>query len=230
MVNSLLRRLSFRLLPGRCLLCLGDTHTHDDICAPCRQELPWLAQHCSRCALPLAHDAICGQCQRTPPLFDECIAVWEYAYPLDQMISRFKYQGRRLEGSLLSELALDRIRRAPRPDVIAAVPMHWRRRLQRGFNQADIIARCWASALDIPLFDGLHRLHYNPPQQGLNAKQRQRNLQTAFGLRHSDFLAGKHIALVDDVVTTAATANSVAAILRKAGARRISVWCLARTP
>ena len=230
MVNSLLRHLSFRLLPGRCLLCLGDTNTCEDICAPCKSELPWLGHHCLRCALPLAHDAVCGQCLQSPPRFDDCVAAWEYTYPLDQLISRFKYQGRWLEGNLLAELALPRLRAQIQPDLIVAVPMHWQRRLKRGFNQADIIARHWASALNIPMLHGLYRQHANPPQQGLSARQRHRNLQSAFALHADALVADKHIALVDDVVTTAATANNLAAILRKAGAERISVWCLARTP
>lgn len=233
MVNSLLHRASFHLLPGRCLLCLAHTLAAADICTGCHDELPWLGPHCQRCALPLgsaSRHGQCGQCLKSPPQFDECAAVWEYSYPVDQLISRFKYQRRQLYGSLLSRLALDRIRAASRPDLLAPVPMHWRRRLQRGFNQADIIARVWSPLLGIPVSTDLYRLQYNPPQQGLSAKQRRYNLQAAFALRKNADIAGKHVAIIDDVVTTAATANSVAAILREAGARRVSVWCLARTP
>lgn len=240
MVNSFLRHASFRLFPGRCILCLGNTQITDDICRACREELPWLGPHCSICALPLASPSICGQCLQSPPQFDECRAAWEYGYPVDQLISRFKYQGRRLEGDLLSRLALDSLLETEhQPDFIVPIPMHWRRRLQRGFNQAELIARHWSAALSIPISSALYRQHYNPPQQGLSAKQRRRNLQSAFAIRGSSrpqllsdcsHFHNKHIVIVDDVVTTTATANSAAAILRKAGAERVSVWCLARTP
>lgn len=230
MVNSFLRHASFRLLPARCLLCLTADCRDEDICPACRAELPWLGPHCERCALPLASGSLCGHCLRSPPLFDHCVAVWEYGYPIDRLIGRFKYQRQQLEGHLLARLALDRLAAEPPPDVLVPVPMHWRRRLRRGFNQADTIARHWATALDIPIFSGLYRRHYQAPQQGLSARQRQRNLRSAFAIRRDASIANKHIAIIDDVVTTAATANSVAAILRTAGAGRISVWCLARTP
>ncbi len=242
MVNSFFRLASFRIFPGRCILCLGYTRITDDICHSCREDLPWLGPQCSRCAMPLANPSMCGQCLQSPPTFDECRAAWEYGYPVDQLISRFKYQGRRLEGELLSRLALDALlpHVKEKPDVIVPIPMHWRRRLQRGFNQADLIARHWSTALNIPLSSALYRQRYNPPQQGLSAKQRRRNLQSAFAIRECSRrllpvhlqrpFQNKHVALVDDVVTTSATANSAAAILRKAGAERVSVWCLARTP
>ncbi|MFT5604078.1 MAG: putative amidophosphoribosyltransferase [Paracoccaceae bacterium] len=161
MVNSFLRHASFQLFTRRCMLCLANTQTADDICRACREELPCLGPHCSRCTLPLASTSICGQCLQSPPQFDKCLAVWEYGYPIDQMISRFKYQGRRLEGDLLARLALDslRLEKEDRPDVIAPIPMHWRQRLQRGFNQAELIAKHWSAALNIPMASGLYRQH-----------------------------------------------------------------------
>ncbi len=234
MVNSFLHRTSFSLFPGRCLLCLGATHTAEDICHDCRDELPWLTQPCARCALPLANasdetPAFCGNCLRSSPRFDQCLAAWEYAYPVDQLISRFKYQGQRLAGELLARLSLERFVSASPPDLLLAVPMHWRRYWRRGFNQADIIALHWSKALDIPMLAGVHRQSYQPPQRGLSATQRQRNLSAAFRATENVDLRHKHVVIVDDVVTTGATANSLAAILRMAGAERVSVWCLART-
>lgn len=235
MVNNWFYNASFRLLPGRCLLCLGTTGIRADICPDCYRELPWLWQSCQRCALPLPQDSLCGQCLQAPPRFDDCLAAWEYGFPIAQLISRFKYQGRQLDGQILARLALGHLRArqgsdGTAPDWLTPVPMPWRRLWRRGFNQADRLATQWGRALGIPVFRGLYRQTANPTQQGLKARERHRNLKTAFAVRHPERIAGKHIAIVDDVVTTGATANSVAAILREAGARRVSVWCLARTP
>src|SRR5690606_34322064 len=106
-----------------------------------------------------------------------------------------------------------------------------RRLRQRGFNQAAMLARWLGSQLDIPCDQGLlQRTRETPAQQALGAKARQRNLRHAFSLGDGEAVKGLHLALVDDVLTTGATAQALASLLRKAGARRVDVYCLARTP
>ena len=229
MVNSSLKQLSYKLFPGQCLLCLATTHRPKDICRGCEQDLPWLRTRCQRCALPLTTDALCGTCLKTPPRFDRCLACWEYGFPVDGLISRFKYHGERASGALLGELALTAFKNQS-ADALLPVPMHWRRQLRRGYNQTELLAAQWGTALDIPVLRALKRVVATPTQQGLSARARQRNLKGAFTMIKAEQVYGKRSVIVDDVLTTGATANSLAAILRRAGATEIMVWCLARTP
>lgn len=119
----------------------------------------------------------------------------------------------------------------PRPDCLLPVPMARKRLRERGFNQAQMVARWLSQDLDIPVDEHLLlRPHYTVAQQALDAKSRQRNLLTAFALAANADVAGRHFALVDDVLTTGATAHSLARLLMHAGARHVDVYCLARTP
>jgi ComF family protein len=117
----------------------------------------------------------------------------------------------------------------PRPTLVLPVPLHWRRQWRRGFNQAHFLAAQLSRQLNIPLqSDCLARSHATQPQQGMQRRQRLRNLSHAFNVMASP--RGRHIALVDDVVTTGATANLLSRMLLEHGAERVDVWCLARTP
>ncbi len=223
------------LFPCRCLLCLAPSHSRQEICAPCRAELPWLNVRCQRCALPLnSPDAqFCGRCLRRPPQFEYCLSALRYQFPSDQLLSRFKYQRQLPCGQLLAELWLAHCRsdaQRQRPQLLVPIPLHWRRRWSRGYNQSLLLAEHWGAALSLPVDCALHRARHTPPQQGLSAAERRRNLRKAFALRRPEAVAGRHIALVDDVLTTGTTANVAAAILLAAGARRVDIWCLARTP
>ncbi|WP_420496981.1 double zinc ribbon domain-containing protein [Spongiibacter nanhainus] len=235
MVNSSLNRLIYKLFPGRCVLCMASSRRHLDLCADCERSLPWLERQCRRCALPLDGDdgAMCGQCLTTPPHFQRCLCPLRYDFPVDRLITGLKHHGRLPYSRVLSQLWLQQLEDralASAPDLILPVPLHWRRQLFRGFNQSRFIAEDLARALDIPLIDPLRRRRATPPQQGLSAAQRRRNLRRAFIAKADAELSARHIALVDDVVTTGSTANTLAKLLLDCGARRVDVWCLARTP
>ncbi|MBD2857995.1 ComF family protein [Spongiibacter sp. KMU-158] len=236
MVNRFLPRASSLLLPGYCLLCQQATKTARDLCPACAESLPWLKRHCQRCALPLADTetaSLCGKCLQQPPQFHRCLAAWEYQFPLDHVIGRFKYQGHQPSGRVLAECWLDRCGTKAvnsAPDLLLPVPLHWRRRWQRGFNQSQILAEYWSKALNIPISNALKRHRHTPAQQQLNAAQRQRNLKHAFSLKNGIALCGKHLVLVDDVLTTGSTANTLTKLLLEQGAKCVDIWCLARTP
>lgn len=231
MVNWL-HRLSFTLFPGICQLCAAPSARRRDLCAGCEADLPWLGRHCRCCALPLESGELCGRCLQKPPVFQRCHAAWEYAYPVDRLITGFKHHRRHAGGALLADLWLERV--APRldrpPDLLLPVPLHWRRQLSRGFNQADSLARRWGHGLGIPVARPVKRIKATPAQQQLSAPARRGNLRGAFALTDTPALVDRHIAIVDDVLTTGATVNALAAILGRAGAARVDVWCLARTP
>jgi ComF family protein len=211
-----------------CALC-GARCERDVICADCEAALPWLRGACDMCAAPLIHGVTCGDCLRRRPPIDASIAVFEYRYPLDRLVLRFKSSGDFALGRWLSRHLAERVRSAPRADCIVAVPLAHARLRERGFNQSMEIARRIARRLRVPLIAaGVEKVRATHAQQGLSRRERRANLRGAFRCTRS--FADLHVALVDDVVTTGATAEAVARELRRAGAARICVWALARTP
>ncbi len=220
-----------------CLLCDEPSDSPLALCSACEAELPWLGSHCRICALPLpATGLICGACLRKPPAFERVEAAWRYDFPLDSLITRFKHQAQWPLGRLLGELLSHHLQHAfseglTRPDLLLPVPLSSRRLRQRGFNQAGMLARWLSQSLQLTLNEHLlQRRQDTPAQQQLSAAQRRRNLRQAFELATDGQVKGLHLAVVDDVLTTGATAESIARLLRKAGAARVDVYCLARTP
>lgn len=231
-----LRSLLHHLLPGCCLFCAGPVDSAPlgnslDLCSGCRAELPFTRFPCPRCALPLPQpQASCGHCLSQPPPWQRCIAPLLYRAPASQLLASFKYRGRLTGGRLLTELLIAELwMSAPAVDLIVPVPMHWRRRWDRGFNQAELIADQIGAALRLPVaMKALRRARPTTAQQSLDARARARNLRGAFVLRQP--LNGLRVALVDDVVTTGATATELCRLLLKGGATAVELWCLARTP
>jgi ComF family protein len=220
-----------------CLLCDELADAAMAICTNCEAELPWLSGHCQICALPLPDSGLtCGNCLKTPPSFNRVEAPWRYAFPVDSLITRFKHQAKWPVGRLLGELLSQHLSHAfdeglPRPDLLLPVPLADRRQRQRGFNQAAMLAQWLGASLQLPWQDNwLQRVIDTPAQQQLDAATRKRNLRRAFTLAPQSQVEGLHLALIDDVLTTGATAESLARLLSKAGAARVDIYCLARTP
>ena len=233
MVYRLVSQILSRQLT-RCLLCHGRAE-NAGLCAACRDELPTLVQACQRCALPLPPAAAtCARCLQRPPAFTCARAAWHYAFPVAQLLQRFKYQRDLAAGRTLAQLAA--VQLAPllaaqesRPDLLLPVPLHWRRYWQRGFNQAQLIAAEFGRQWELPVHPGLLRKRSaSAAQQQLGRAQRLRNLQQSFFLRRP--LPGLHVGLVDDVITTGATLEAASRTLLDAGASRVSAFALARTP
>ena len=222
------------LLTHTCLLCQQSSTQR--LCALCLDEFFEKAQHsCSRCALPLAHPTLqCGECLSSPPRFDHTVGAYLYRPPLSKLILRFKQQHDFTVGKALSDLLVKHIKehyestQHTPPNLIVCTPLHWRNSWQRGFNQSLFFANALSQKMSIPMFKRLKRVKYAPGQKELNKAQRMKNLRHSFTVERS--LKGQHIAIVDDVMTTGATANSIAAVLKAAGAKQVSVWVLARTP
>lgn len=220
-----------------CLLCDETTDSSTPICVPCERELPWLIDQCDRCALPMPMSGLtCGACNRHPPAFNEVIAPWLYDFPIDALVTRFKHQGKWPLGRLLAELLGETLQHRfndglRRPDCLIPVPLAKKRLRQRGFNQAAMLANWLGARLGLPVEERvIRRVKETPSQQGLDAKARRRNLASAFALKDATAIIGKHLALIDDVLTTGSTANALAELLLKAGAQSVDVYCLARTP
>ena len=230
--------LSF-LLPSPCLACdrpIGDWRPLLGLCVTCRGRLRRPASRCFQCGTPLETPEVparfrCGECRHAPPPFDRLLAVYVYRPPLDAVMRGLKFDGLAYLGrhaaDLLCEAHGDALRTV---DTIVPVPLHWRRRLERGFNQAEEIARPLARRLGRPRVHALLRRRATPPQARLARRDRLRNLRGAFRGRRLRHVADRHVLLVDDVATTAATVRSAAAALRAGGARAVTVGVLARTP
>lgn len=219
-----------------CLLCDEPSLRLLALCEACESDLPWLGWHCSQCALPMPdQQSLCADCTHNPPVFDQVITPLQFTFPVDSLISRFKYRQHWPYGQLLSILLAQHLRfyfdeGGKRPDLMLAVPLAKRRQRQRGYNQAQMICD-WLSKslqLDNPQ-QLLLRSRETISQQGLSAKARRDNLHNAFTLSQPERVKGQHIALVDDVLTTGTTCSTISALLLQQGATRVDVYCLART-
>ena len=217
-----------------CELCDEACDGPIPICLACHAELPWLQTACICCSVPLTGSHMrCGTCLSHPPAFTQSIMPWRYAFPVDRLITAFKHQGKWPYGRVLADVLIQNLRNQyahglPKPDVLIPTPLSAKRLRRRGFNQAQMLTRWLSHALDIPYQESLVRVTDTPTQQGLTAKARQKNLRAAFALTQS--VKNLHVALIDDVLTTGATANAMATALIQAHAVRVDVYCLARTP
>ncbi len=204
--------------------------TDQDVCKPCYDHLPQLpVNHCPICLWPVPTAEICGACLKKPPAFTRTIAAVRYTFPIDALIHSLKYQANLAIAPILANLFITKLKAIDeKPDIIIPMPLHPIRLRERGFNQAMEISRCLAKQLGIVLLpDSCSRIKHTPPQTALPWKDRQRNIRKAFSCKID--LSGKRIALVDDVMTTGATLNELATILRQQGAVEISNWVIART-
>ena len=220
-----------------CLLCDEAAEAEMPICVACEAEMPWLGEHCQTCALPLPEAGLnCDGCLLEPPAYEQVAVPWRYDFPVDSLITRFKHNAKWPFGHLLADVLSQYLQHRfdedlPRPDALLPVPLAAKRLRQRGFNQAAMLARWLSKQLDLPCEENVvHRIQDTSAQQDLDAKARKRNLRNAFALTSDANVKGRHLALVDDVLTTGATAQALARLLMNAGAARVDVYCLARTP
>lgn len=225
-----------RLLPAPCLLCGLASADYTLLCPECDAALPRLRNQpflCRCCALPLTSDApLCGKCLHKPPAFSQSSIAFSYAHPLDYLIQQFKYRHQLSSGKLLARLLLETCQQSPQPELLVPVPMHWRKRWQRGFNQSELMAHWVGKALNIPVLSACQQTHHHHSQKGLGRSERLKNQRQSFALKPTatQKLRDRHIALIDDVVTTTATVRALSELLINAGAQRVDIWALARTP
>ncbi|MDP2961811.1 MAG: ComF family protein [Sulfurimicrobium sp.] len=217
------------VLPHRCLLC-GAASNDEALCPECLISLPWHNDaHCPRCALPTMDSLTCGRCLHAPFVFDRTIAALRYEFPLDVLIQELKYRHQFALAPLLGTALAERARQsASCPDVLIPMPLHPKRLRERGFNQALELAKVVAGRLELPLLaQGAERIRATPPQVGLPWKERAKSVRGAFSC--SADLSGKHVAVLDDVMTTGTSLHELSIALRKQGAVEISAWVVART-
>lgn len=233
MVFNLIHNWSFTFIPGFCLICGQQSRRRLDLCSDCETDLPWLNLACLSCGTPcLEPDTVCGACLYEPPSWGRGYFALRYEVPVIGLHRAFKFKSKLSVGLLLAELLSVYLLRHkdnfPYDVQLVTIPLHWRRHLTRGFNQAEIIAKHLSWRLEWPLIPALRRKKYTKPQHSLdNKKQRQSNLKHAFDVLMN--VDGSHIVLVDDVKTTGATLNNASKTLFRAGAKSVDVCCIAST-
>jgi ComF family protein len=215
------------VLPQDCMLC-GAAAGRDKLCQHCRADLPYhRSPSCPICAIPSTDGCVCGHCLSKPPAYGATLAAFIYTFPLDGLVQSLKYGGNLALTDVLTEPLIAHAATGPKPDLLIPLPLHPAKLRERGFNQSLEIARLLSRALNVPLAtDACERVRDTAPQASLPLKHRHDNVKGAFAC-YLD-LSGKHVAVVDDVMTTGATLDEMAKILLKAGAASVSNWVVAR--
>lgn len=233
-LQRLVRLASRHRGPSQCAVCHG--WGHGRICHSCTVRFAAPVQRCERCAVRLvAPVALCGGCLSTPPHFERAIAAVDYTHPWDQLIRDFKYRsGLDLSGALCDLLIAAYQRHiGEAPDCLLPVPLNARRWRERGYNQSWELARRCARRLGVHSdAHVLLRIRETPYQLSLPRDRRLANVRGAFAVeptRRAE-IVGRRVALIDDVMTTQATASELSQVLLDAGARSVQVWVVARTP
>lgn len=221
-------------LPGCCPVCQawGD----GSVCQPCVDRFAATVPRCRHCALALpAGQAVCGECLREPPPFGRCVCVADYNFPWDRLITRFKFH----QAPELARLLAGRLAAAARqqgadvPQAFVPVPLSDQRLAERGYDQAWLLAREVGGAMHVQAQARLLERRFDTRHQAqLSRRERLTNLRGAFAVAAAQRarVAGQHLGLVDDVMTTGATAHEAAQALLQAGAARVDLWVVARTP
>tara|TARA_R110002110_G_scaffold205066_7_gene417241 strand:- start:394935 stop:395660 length:726 start_codon:yes stop_codon:yes gene_type:complete len=229
------------LFPQYCALCGLRSLESQPLCHGCAGDLVPNTDSCLQCAIPLAGlfpstatgmERRCGRCLSHPPAFSRARVPWLYDDQIAFLIQRWKFGGQRQLTGLLARLWLQRCHKTSDVDVLVPVPLHWRRIMRRGFNQSELVCRelqrLSPELHDTPVARMVRRSRATAAQSGMDARQRAGNLRNAFTVKEP--CDNLRIAVVDDVLTTGATAQAMAQALRAAGASDVEIWCLARTP
>ena len=225
----LVRGLQMLLAPGVCQGCGTESVDYSMLCQTCRPLLPVIDHPCQYCGQPNPVDAlVCPACQRQPPLWQGLVAPLHYRGLTRDFLLQLKNANAPHLATGLCELTREPLQtRRPRPEILLPVPLHRARLLERGYNQAREIARAWSRLLDLPVdHRALTRTRSTAAQAGLSKRQRQQNVAAAFAYRPRRQY--RHVAIVDDIVTTGSTAGEIAKLLHRHEVEHVEVWALAR--
>ncbi len=221
------------LLPPTCVLT-GDPAENFDLSPLLIEALKRPNEVCPVCcelSLKVGGEKnLCGACMTTSPAFCRTQVGFYFEGALSQLVYGLKYHQKTAYARLLAEMTVESFD-AEGVQALVPVPLHPLRRRDRGYNQAELIARELGNLLDIPVISqGIQRIKDTPSQTHLTAKQRRKNLVNAFEVKREVFDSFSHIALVDDVITTGATMQLLASCLqRKSSLKQVQAWAIAKT-
>jgi ComF family protein len=236
--RALAGKLLSAFFPDDCRICARPLteFSRIPVCPSClKPPEPFEAEFaCSMCRtpflnrFPLGEEGLCALCRLGATGYDGAFTYGAYDDNLRELIHLFKYGGVEPLADVLGGLMLRAFPRQEVFDAVVPVPMHWRRRWSRGFNQAELLARVVSKNTGLKVADALRRRRYTPPQSGLTNARRRTNVSGVFAARRRAAVNGLRVLLVDDVLTTGATASACSRALKRAGAARVSILTVAR--
>ena len=219
------------LFPELCPICQEPSSDHKiaPVCTECWHTIqPYEGPGCRKCGRPLVSDVsrTCGYCLKDEPAFKRAGSFGTYDGALKKAINLFKYYNVKRLSVPLSEIML--LSRMPQVETVIPVPLYIKRLRQRGFNQSALIAGHMASCMGAePVIGSLIKIRDTMPQVGLSSAERRKNIRNAFEIRNGELIRNKSVLLIDDVITTGATAGECSRVLKKAGAGEVYVMALA---
>jgi ComF family protein len=230
-VNNWIDIIQQTLFPPTCILCNNSGFNGQDICQNCLDDLPRNLNCCLRCAESFESQEqaqYCGRCLSSPPAFDHTVAPYGYDDRLRYLISGLKFNRHHPNARLLGFLLAHNLKPSPNPpEAIIPMPIHPTRLKERGFDQTFEIAKAVTHHLKIPINPDLAlRIRNTPHQIHLSAQQRRINLKSAFQITAPKRY--RHVAILDDVMTTGTTCHELAQALKKSGVKKVEVWVCAR--
>lgn len=223
-INAILKRIPGIIIdciyPRRCPFCGGITPMGEaSICEKCKKKIPYIGEpRCKKCSKPVMYEEqeYCYDCSKTNHYYTRGIAVWKHKDEVKKSLYRFKYQNKREYAEVYAEeiLRLHQVLiESWKADAIIPIPIHPLKAKERGFNQAEVLARYLSKRLNIPIYtDLVLRLKDTLPQKELNDIERRNNLSKAFGVANRGATLG-NVILIDDIYTTGATINAVSKVL-----------------
>lgn len=222
------------IFPEICCFCEEKTNSPEPVCDACAKMLPWMQDACYYCGRHLEtqiEHLRCSACEQNLPNFDRLCALFRYEPPLTKLITRLKFNSQFQNAHILGKWFCEKLpswyKNEPLPQALIPVPMHLKRLRQRGYNQALELMKSIAQYSKIqPLANSCQRIKLVRSQSTLNREQRRRNLSGVFQI--SQNLNFEHVAIVDDVVTTASTVTALSIALKKAGVKRVDIFCACR--
>ena len=235
---KLKKSLSLMHVKSHCLLCRGHTSIDSPVCNYCQQHLPAPHATCPYCGIPKTDSlsGICGQCLQQRPPFDICLSPFIYLYPVNHMIQSIKYNQRlELIPPMVNHLMCtlkNHYSDKSWPEAIIPVPLHKKKIISRGYNQSLLLANDIQRKLPLNtqcqvIPNIISKQRNTLPQQKLPARDRRKNIKGAFTIKKN--ISYRHLAVVDDVVTTSETASEISRVLKNSGVKQVDIWCLART-
>lgn len=222
------------MLPSACALC--GAYSGRAVCPACEQAYVLPVTRCPCCANPAGRADLgrhCGACLADRPAFDATVAACDYAAPLDGLVLQLKFGAQLALAPWMARVLHGAVAHAAPalPDVLCPVPLGPARLVERGYNQALEVARPLAGALRVAIAPRLlQRVRETPAQSNAAPGERKKNVRGAFGVNAAGDVRGRHVGVVDDVMSSGHTLDEVATVLKRAGAARVTNFVFARTP